>query len=53
MENEPIKFNVNDLEGVATPHNDPTVIIGEIGESTVVRLLLDRRAVMNVMYADD
>lgn len=52
LENKSIVFTNEYLKRVALPHNDPIVIIAEIGKSIVARFFMDGRAAMNVLYVD-
>lgn len=40
------------LIGIATPHCDPIIIIVGHTKSVVARLLVDKGAVVNVLYVD-
>ena len=47
---EPIAFNDDDLEGTIQPHDDALVVIAQIGDFLVKRVMVDQGSRVDVMY---
>lgn len=51
-ENDGLTFTDNNLKGVTMPHNNLIVIMDEVGECFLVRLVVDKGATANILYVN-
>ncbi|XP_013624188.1 PREDICTED: uncharacterized protein LOC106330226 [Brassica oleracea var. oleracea] len=46
----PITFSPDDAEGIHVPHNDPLLVVLEIGEYDVTKVLIDTRSSVDLIF---